>query len=308
MVLPDRPRVWAAALAVLGSLLASGCAVRGPQGGVSRVDPAEFMPWSCARIHEETDLVQRRAVEVAWPPDQPAGQQVVSLGAGLTVFWPALMAMQPYGDPADRLLQHRRRFEALEIAARWQRCPAPTPGSALPLSVTPVLPGQRLVYEERAGVREPLSELVLDIEALRRDRMDLVLDRGGSPGAAWRQDLAGNVIEAPAGMLQWQDLLARRMAVGDVLAGAIGVVGDARERARVRGQVIAVGPQDIAGRRFDAAVIELFGDVGQGTGATRLEGALVVDRNSGVLLHLDLRSAEPRLRLQRRLVRVVASP
>ena len=59
--------------------------------------------------------------------------------------------------------------------------------------------------------------------------------------------------------------------------------------------------------RFDAAVVELFGDVQSGDASTRLDGAIVIDRHSGVLLRLDLRSAQPRFQLQRRLVRVDAA-
>jgi hypothetical protein len=80
------------------------------------------------------------------------------------------------------------------------------------------------------------------------------------------------------------------------------------QRARMRGQVVAVGPQMIAGRRFDAAVVELFGDAPRGDGYTRVEGVIVVDRASGVLLRLDLRSAQAPFSLLRRLVRVEAPP
>ena len=93
-------------------------------------------------------------------------------------------------------------------------------------------------------------------------------------------------------------------ALGDVLAGDIVFSGDADLRARVRGQVVALGPQAIGGRSFDAVVIELFGDVPVGNTSTRLDGAIVVDRGSGLLLRLDLNSAQPRFQLQRRLVRV----
>jgi hypothetical protein len=75
-------------------------------------------------------------------------------------------------------------------------------------------------------------------------------------------------------------------------------------RARVRGQVVAVGPQTVAGRRFDVAVVELFGDAQRNDISTRLDGVLVVDRRSGVLLRLDLRSAQPGFDLQRRLARI----
>jgi hypothetical protein len=72
----------------------------------------------------------------------------------------------------------------------------------------------------------------------------------------------------------------------------------------MRGQVVAVGPQTVAGRRFDVAVVELFGDAQRGDVSTRVEGAIVVDRSNGVLLRLDLRSANGSFALQRRLVRV----
>jgi hypothetical protein len=89
-----------------------------------------------------------------------------------------------------------------------------------------------------------------------------------------------------------------------VLAGDILVAGDPLLRARVRGQVIAVGPQFVGNRRFDAAVIELFGDVQRGEASTRLDGSMVIDRASGVLLRLDLKSSQPGFTLQRRLARV----
>jgi hypothetical protein len=77
----------------------------------------------------------------------------------------------------------------------------------------------------------------------------------------------------------------------------------------VRGQVVAVGPQTLAGRHFDVAVIDLFGDALRGDSSTRLDGAIVVGRASGVLLRLDLRSAMPAFNLQRRLSSVEpASP
>jgi hypothetical protein len=51
-------------------------------------------------------------------------------------------------------------------------------------------------------------------------------------------------------------------------------------------------------------VVELFGDAQRGESHTRVEGAIVVDRDSGVLLRLDLKSGDPGFLLQRRLVRI----
>jgi hypothetical protein len=92
--------------------------------------------------------------------------------------------------------------------------------------------------------------------------------------------------------------------LGTVLAGDL-VGGDGQVRGRLRGQVIALGVQTSLGRPFDAAVIELFGDAPMGEGSsTRLDGVMVVDRKSGVLLRLELRSGSAAYALRRTLMRI----
>ena len=308
------PRINAIAWRPLGLALAAavafaGCATRSAHIAPAPVDPAAFKDWSCARIHDETDFVQQRAAEVAWTVDERAGQHYVALGLGLSVFWPALLAMRPDGAESEALARLKGRYEALQLAAQQRGCPPP-PTSLPPdrAALMPVLPGERLVYEDRqGGARDPLRDRVLGIVALRRDEIEFQLGGGGLSGT-WRQDLAGNVTEAPAGALIWQRLLKRDLSLGQVVAGELRVVGQPMLRARVRGQVVAVGPQKIAGRPFDAVVIELFGEASQGDSSTRLDGAIVVDQHSGVLLRLDLRSSQPPFAMQRRLVRVEAAP
>ena len=165
-------------------------------------------------------------------------------------------------------------------------------------------------HRGRVAARLPATPWVLRVTALRRLELEFELE--SAPGGPWRQDRAGNVLSAPRGTLHWQRLLSSDLELGQVVAGEMGVSGDPLARARLRGQVVAVGPQSIDNRRFDAAVIELFGDAQsagaagrvEGESVTRVEGAIVVDRDSGVLLRLDLRSAHPSFSLQRRLVRV----
>lgn len=299
-----RPIATRCLAGLLAAALATGCATRAVDVVATPADPADFDGWSCVRMHDEMDAVQQRAIDLSWTVDERAGQHVVALGLGLVVFWPALLAMRPDGVDAEQLARLKGRFEALQTAADRAGCP-PRPTSMKPeqLATMPVLPGERLVYEDRASARDPLRELSLTMVALRRDEIDFHTDLLGVT-ALWRQDLSGNVVEAPPGMLVWRRLLKRQMALGDVLAGDIALSGDTELRARVRGQVVALGPQSIAGRAFEAVVIELFGDVPVGETSTRLEGAIVVDRGSGLLMRLDLNSAQPRFQLQRRLVRV----
>ena len=148
---------------------------------------------------------------------------------------------------------------------------------------------------------------MLTVTALRRGETEyrsVDADTPQPPAERWLQDRTGNLTQAPAGALYWPRLLRGELALGAVTAGDMLLAGDPLTRARLRGQVVAVGPQTVAGRRFDAAVIELFGDVQQGDASTRVDGAIVIDRHSGLLLRLDLRSAVGSYSLQRRLVRV----
>ena len=288
----------------LAVALVAGCASRSGEVKPLAADSKDFALWDCNRIDDELDAVQQRAAEVAYAVDERAGNNILALGVGIGIFWPALLAMRPDGLEAVELAQLKGRYEALRTASTAKDCALPAPGlpperaAALPVAV-----GEKLVYEDRHGARGGVSQWILLLTALRRDELEFRLQQGNE-SALWRQDLGGNVISAPKGSLYWERLLRREMPLGQVLAGELRVAGDPLVRGRVRGQVVAVGPQTVAQRRFDVVVIELFGDVQRENTSTRLEGAIVVDRASGVFLRLDLRSAEPAFNLQRRLMRI----
>ena len=217
--------------------------------------------------------MQQRAADVAYAVDERAGNNILALGVGVTVFWPALLAMRPAGLEAADLARLKGRYEALRTASVAKGCPpaaadlrARRRGQLAAWRV-----GDRLIYEDRAATRLPASPWVLRVTALRRAR-DASSNSNRHPAAVWRQDRSGNVLEAPAAHLQWQRLLRATWTLGQVVAGEMGVVGDPLARARLRGQVVAVGPQIVADRRFDAAVIELFGDAQYGEAFTRVDG------------------------------------
>jgi hypothetical protein len=291
-------------LAVALAVALAGCSTRAVDVRPAPADPADFAAWSCERIHDEEDVVQQKAADVAYAVDERAGTNILALGLGVTVFWPALFALRPDGPDAADLARLKGRFEALQIAATLKRCPPPGAElSAARAAQVPVAVGERLVYEDRRDARRAPSEWVLRVSALRRGEFEFELESPGANGT-WRQDRAGNVLAAPSGSLQWPRLLRAELNPGTVTAGDMVIVGDAPARARLRGQVVAVGTQTIAGRRFDAAVVELYGDAQRGDSSTRVEGAIVVDRDSGVLLRLDLKTADAGFALQRRLMRI----
>ncbi len=286
---------------LLACVLLQACVTRSADVHALATDPAAFAAWGCGRIDDELDAVQHTAADLAYSVDARAGDNILAMGLGVMVFWPALLAMRPAGLPATDLARLKGRFDALLEAGRRQACPLPgnTP-SAARAALLPLAAGERLVYEDRPGTRDAVRPRVLRVEALRRGGVEYI-----QPGVgAVQQDHAGNIVSAPVGQLLWPHLLHHDLSLGAVTAGDIVVSGDPYARARMRGQVVAVGPQHVAGRTFDVAVVELFGDTEHADGYTRVDGAIVVDRHSGVLLRLDLRSAEPAFRLQRRLVRI----
>jgi hypothetical protein len=304
-------RATSTVVACLSALALAGCATRAVDVKPLPANPADFALWSCDRIHDEADRVQQQAAELAYAVDERAGQNIMALGLGLVVFWPAILAMRPVGLEADDLARFKGRYEALLTAAQRQQCPPPS--ATLPAAQAAQLPvalGERLVYEVRGRARGPLTQQVLRVAALRRTEFEYQAEHAGSagpqvqPSGTWVQDRAGNMLKAPPGAMSWPHLLRSELQLGQVTAGDIVQEGDPLSRARMRGQVVAVGPQSVAGRRFDVAVVELFGDAPRAEAYTRVEGALVIDRASGVLLRLDLRSANPAFQVQRRLLRV----
>jgi len=288
-------------------VLLGACATRSADVVPLASDPDRYAAWSCDALYDEVDRVRQRAAQVAYAVDERSGNNIVALSLGVTVFWPALLAMRPNGVDAQALAELRGRDEALRVAQTRQACP-PAPEELAPARVAalPIALGERLVYVERAAAGGPARELGLRVLALRRDEIEFAADAGGRAlGVRWQQDLWGNQPQMPAGSgwLHWRRLMRPDMALGDVVHGDV-VGGESGASGRLRGQVIALGVQNSLGRPFDAAVIELFGDAPQGEHGTRLDGVLVVDRKSGVLLRLELRSGNPEFALRRTLTRI----
>ncbi len=301
----------AAALAALALLAAmgglGGCATRSAEVLARPTDPAAYAGWDCGRLTEQLDIVQHDAVDLAYAVDAQVGNNLIALGIGVAVFWPALLAMRPDGTDAERLAEMKGRYEALRTTLKQQQC-ADTPEqmAAAKAAAMPVAAGDRLVYDERDGLLGPAHRLDLVLTALRRDQLEFRIERDGKELASvWRQDLAGNAVaEGLAPMLVPRRLLRRGLELGQVLSGELAQAVEPLP-ARVRAQVVAIGPQVVAGHNFDVAVLELFGDVPNGTDqSARVDGVLALDRNSGVLLRLELRSGSSGYLLRRRLMRI----
>jgi hypothetical protein len=288
-------------------LLLAGCATRSADVVPLATDPAAYAGLACDAMDDEADRIRQRAARLAYAVDERSGNNIIALSLGVTVFWPALLAMRPHGPDALALAQLRGQDNALRVARTARACP-PTPEALAPAraAALPIALGERLVYEERALARGPARQLSLRLTALRRNELEFSAE-GAAPDQPllWQQDPWGNQTGLPpgSGWLQWQRLLQPELALGDVLSGEV-IGGESGRSGRLRGQVIALGVQTGLGRAFDAAVIELYGDAPLGDHSTRLDGVMVVDRKSGVLLRLELRSGNPEFALRRTLTRI----
>jgi hypothetical protein len=286
--------------------LLAACVTRSRDVLPVATDPGAYASWTCEEIYDEADRVRQRAARVAYAVDERSGNTIVALGLGVTVFWPALLAMRPAGPDAEVLAQLRGQDEALRMAQAARGCP-PAPEQLTPAraAALPIALGERLVYQERAAVNGRTRELGLRVVALRRDEFEFTPDADGRVlPMRWQQDPWGNQPQLPegSGWVHWKRLLRPDLGLGDVISGEI-VSGDGGS-GRLRGQVIALGVQSSHGRPFDAAVIELFGDAPMADHGTRLDGVMVVDRKSGVLLRLDLHSGNPDFAFRRVLTRI----
>lgn len=301
-----------AAVCLVGAW-ASGCALRSGDVQPILADRGEFAGWTCPRIEAELDRVQRHATRVAFAFDERAGNNIVALGVGLGVFWPALLTMRSTEPDATLLAALKGRHEALTQAGRDKGCAGAPSGTAAAGDVPlPVTVGDHLIYEQRASTRDPLQVFALRVTDVRRDELELEpaparQEAGGATAVHWVHDRSGN-LKAASQAPVWPDLLRADLTLGQVVSGELRDPADTRQRARVRGQVVAVGPQVVAGRQFDVAIVDLFGEAGADERSSRLDGVLVVDRTSGLLLRLDLFSGHPAFQLQRRLARVEHLP
>jgi hypothetical protein len=252
------------------------------------------------------DRVQRAAARVAFAFDERAGNNIIAMSLGVSVFWPALLTMRSTEPEARELSVLRGRFDALKKVSAARNCDdALTEAELAQLSVRV---GDVLTYEQRSSASATPRSWVTQVTAITRQGLALA-PASSDPAveASWEFDRSGNLLRAPVSPV-WPHLVRDELTLGQMISGSMIDPSDPLSRARLRGQVVAVGPQVIGERRVDAAVIDLFGEAQRNDTSSRLEGVLVVDRSTGLLIRLDLDSAHAGFQLQRRLVRLRSDP
>jgi hypothetical protein len=109
-------------VALLPLALLAACATRSGDVLPLATDPSALAMLSCDALYDEADRVRQRAAQVAYALDERSGNNIIALGLGVTVFWPALLAMRPTGVDAEALAQLKGQDEALRaVGARTRR-------------------------------------------------------------------------------------------------------------------------------------------------------------------------------------------
>lgn len=285
-------------------------------------DPA--VPNSCAALDDEADRLAAQGERLRHASDERRGSNVLAAVVGATAFWPALLALRPPDHGGQSELQAwQARTQAVAQAQARLACGAPPDGLAPERRARlPLAEGDALVYEDRLGTGAEAQHWAAVLVAARRRQLDWALAAaearpgpGSAPtaGPSWSQDLQGNAVLPPGQatpVLAWRRLLPERFALGQVLEGELLWPDQTQAWALVQAEVVSLGQQTLDGRALQTAVLALNGVrlqqhpnelMGQDL---RLQGVLVVHRDSGLLLRLALDTADPSQRLQRRLVGV----
>lgn len=265
--------------------------------------PADPSP--CETIAQAVMQAQQRVDELVDTQRQRVGRNAVAVGSAL-VFWPALLALRVDPGHERELQAARARVESLLHDAEAQGCGdvqrlPPAEQSTLPIAV-----GDTLIYSERMGGAAVARTLRLRVQRL--ERRQFVFEWSSDAGTgAWVQDRAGNVIAMPEGPhAYWRGLLSPSLTPSQRLSGEVSNLNNAT--ARVQAQLVAEHVNTPFGSRFDPVVLDLQGEIEPGSPPPRVEGVMVVDRRSGLLLRLELRSADPAFDLERRLLHIEPAP
>lgn len=300
---PRSPRISLTMLALIFVMQAVW-----PQTGLAEPAFSANADRTCAQLADELAHAEDQVQALEATARQRVGNNAIALGLSAAMFWPALLMLRFDGSDERALQQLRSDIEALQMHGRAQRCGDLSLLPAHEQAAFPLQPGDVLVYAERTASTSSTAEFQWRLDTLTRRRVGFtVLDSAGSSPGEWIQDRAGNVVVPLAGAATayWRNLLLRPLQPGLTVSGEIMGLGGAT--VSVRGIVVGVSVKTPFARAFDAAVLELTGEVAPSSPPTSVSGVMVVDQGSGLLLRLELRSSDPAFDFERKLLRIQSS-
>ena len=259
---------------------------------------------ACEATAQALVQAQQRVDQLVAAHQQRVGNNAIAAGTAI-IFLPALLALRVDPNHERELQAAQTQVDSLLRDADAQGCGDVQRLPAAELAVLPIRVGDVFVYSERVGQALPRT---LRLRVVRLERRQFVFEWASDAGSgSWVQDRVGNVRAMSEGpLVYWRNLLSMQPNPSQRLSGDVSNVNNAT--ARVQSQLVAEHVKTPFGNRFDPVVMELRGEIEPGSPPPPVEGVMVVDRRSGLLLRLELRSADPQFDLERRLVHVEPAP
>jgi hypothetical protein len=267
-------------------------------------EPPEAQNPACENIARTVAQAQQRADQLVEAQQQRVGDNAVVVGTAF-IFWPALLALRMDPAQARELKALQAQITSLLQDADAQQCGDVQRLSAAEQSTLPIAVGDVFVYSERVGTALPRT---LRLRVQRLERRQFIFEWSSDAGSGtWVQDRAGNVLGLPQGPhVYWRHLLPSELQPGRRWPGEVNNLNNGT--AQLRAEFVAEHVKTPFGTRFDPVVLDLRGEVDPGTPPPKVEGAMVVDRRSGLLLRLELHGEDPQFDLERRLVHIEPAP
>ena len=113
------------ALALVGSILVSGCATPPNEISAQSVSPYQYQDYNCSTIAAELRRVGNRGGELHAQLKKTAEDDSAQMAIGMLVFWPALLFLEGGdGTEAQEYAKLKGEYQALEQVAIHKQCGA----------------------------------------------------------------------------------------------------------------------------------------------------------------------------------------
>ena len=134
------------ALAISTALSATGCATSSANIAASYTTPIQYQGYDCAQLTAEAQRIHGRVNQLAGRLDEAANNDIVIMGGGRVLVWPALFALGGTKQQEADYARLKGEYEAIGQAMIAKKCDqgtapasAANAASAMPVA-TPATP------------------------------------------------------------------------------------------------------------------------------------------------------------------------
>ncbi|MGO4573691.1 hypothetical protein [Microvirga sp. 2TAF3] len=111
-----------AAVAVIASFTAAGCASRSEDVAASYVSANAYQGYSCKELSQEAQRVSSAAAAAAGAQDSQRTKDAVATTAAVVIFWPAAFFVGGNNAQTAELARLKGHMQAIESASVQKKC------------------------------------------------------------------------------------------------------------------------------------------------------------------------------------------